>query len=282
VPWIAPPVHLDALVRAAFMTDPETAAGRELLGLLAQARDHGIRDEELVQLAQAYARSVARIVAAESAVTARRLAEGDAGSAEELVDRLQPLAAAAFAALHRQQAVHATRRLLAAPEAPGGVSRSLVAFVDLRGSTRFMLDAASEEVCALVDALFVVGQEVAGRHGVGVGKHLGDGLLLIGADQRAMLDAVDDALRRLAAETPLRAGAGVAHGRVVSRAGDHFGPTVNLASRLAELAAADQVLLAADAVPDASTPGRWEQLRPRGFPGAALVLVHEPAAERAA
>ena len=69
--------------------------------------------------------------------------------------------------------------------------------------------------------------------------------------------------RLLKLRTPLPAAAGVAHGRVMAHSGDFLGPAVNLASRLAELAEPNEILIDAEDWPTLLAPGSPRTVLPR-------------------
>ena len=73
-------------------------------------------------------------------------------------------------------------------------------------------------------------------------KLLGDGVLLRFPDPTTAVRAVHDLMREIATAGLPPAHAGVAAGRIVTRDGDIFGRTVNLASRIAAQAEAGQLL----------------------------------------
>lgn len=265
--------------------DPSTPVDPELLRHLLSpssvevARAAGISDDELAGLAQAYARGVGRIVAAELAVTGRALArvppDERAAWLQDWLARVLPFTGPAFQQLHDDLLARGAEHLIEHPDA-ASVRQLTVAFVDLRGSTRYMLERGREDIRALVDALFHVAREVSADHDVTVVKHLGDGFLLDGHERSEVLAAARDAVVLLGERTPLAAGAGVDHGEVTSRAGDHFGPPVNFASRLAEVAPAGGLAIGAQAVPDPPPPGgAWRTLAIRGLPEPPRVYVVE-------
>jgi class 3 adenylate cyclase len=228
-----------------------------------------LSDADIFGLAQAYARGIARIVAAESHVTARALAtvpeRERAGWLERWQAALVPLATPTFEILHAEQLATAVHTLLGASGDPRPAELA-VSFVDLRGSTEFMLRSSHEEIRSLVDGVFVASREVSRTYNVTVAKHMGDGALLVGADRGETLAAVVALIGELARRTPLRAAAGVDFGTVTTRAGDHFGPPVNFASRLSEVAPVGGVLLGPGAVPDPEPEGEWYMQAVRGLP----------------
>lgn len=137
---------------------------------------------------------------------------------------------------------------------------------DLRGFTAFAARRPSEEVIALLRAYYDTVGEVAGATGGTIKDYAGDGILiLVGAPlpvpdhARHALDLatgirsrVGTLLEQSRGQDRLGVGIGVASGRVtvgvVGGAGRleyaAVGPAVNLASRLCELAAADEIVIA--------------------------------------
>jgi adenylate cyclase len=118
-----------------------------------------------------------------------------------------------------------------------------IAFVDISGFTR-LSDEHGDDVAATVATTFAeLADREASARGGRVVKLLGDGALLRFADA---VSAVECALALLAAMagSALPPGhAGVASGPIVARDGDVFGRTVNLASRIADVASADVLLV---------------------------------------
>lgn len=239
-----------------------------------------IGDHDLVGVAQALGRAVERVAGAGADVAVRRLtelpeAERDA-ALEAWLLAVTPIASRAFGLMldHRSRQI-GQRRLAVAARTNEPSPPLTVAFVDLRGSTLFMLDHGPREIEALSDELYATGQAIASRHDVAAGKFLGDGVLLISAEPQQLLAATCDTVQALGERTALRAGAGIAHGPVIRRAGDWHGPPVNLAARLAELATADEILVDA-AVPadaDALAGAVWRDVTPRGLRTSRRVAV---------
>jgi adenylate cyclase len=90
---------------------------------------------------------------------------------------------------------------------------------------------------------------VAGRADVHVVKYLGDAAMLVAPDATVLAEAMLELTSEVEslADAPLRGG--LAHGDVLVREGDYFGPPVNLAARLTDIARPWRVL-AADELAD--------------------------------
>jgi adenylate cyclase len=239
-------------------------------------------EHDLVGMSQALGRAAERVAASSADVVVRHMSLLPAEEREEALDRwlrgVLQTATTAFGVLfaHRLQQI-AHRRLAVVPSQDGAPLPPLaVAFVDLRGSTAFMLEGGRADIEALTDELYAVGQAVASRNEVAAGKFLGDGVLLISADPDRLLHAAVETVVELGRRTPLRAGAGVARGQVIRRAGDWHGTPVNLASRLAELAGPDEILVDAEATDPHTVIDHWREVTPRGLPGGRRCAVVLP------
>jgi class 3 adenylate cyclase len=220
----------------------------------------------MVGLAQAYTRGIGRIVAAEAHLLAREMVGISTDQREEWarlwLAKLMPLAGPAFEELHIAQLEAAVKPVIAGTgDSPAELA---VAFVDLCGSTEYMLGGSRDEIRALVDGVFFASRDAADRHNVRVYKHLGDGVLLVGSSRAETIKAATELVGELERRTPLQAAAGVDFGTVTTRAGDLFGPPVNFAARLAEIACAREVLVGVSAVPDPAPTGVWDTQTVRG------------------
>ena len=154
-----------------------------------------------------------------------------------------------------------------APGGEDGERREVaVMFADISGFTRLAVDRDAEEVHQLLNRFFAAADVVVQSFGGYIDKHIGDAVMAVFGAPTAHTDdperavraalAVHDAVAEL--DPPLRVHIGVAAGQVVaSRTGSaaHLeytvtGDTVNLASRLTDLAKAGETLVS-DAVQSA-------------------------------
>ena len=138
-----------------------------------------------------------------------------------------------------------------------------IAFVDLAGYTRLTETGGDELAARSAARLAELADRTARPHGGRLVKLLGDGAMLhfrapLGA-VRGTLDLVD-----AIADAGLPPGhAGVSAGPLVSRDGDYFGHTVNVAARLSGVATASVILVTrdvADAVGEAADGIRFEPI----------------------
>jgi adenylate cyclase len=140
---------------------------------------------------------------------------------------------------HRVQLRAALWRRLALDASPE--SAIGVGFADLAGYTKATAHLAPDEIGALVARWEELAYDIVTEHGARVVKTIGDEVMFVGLPANAVAAAL--ALRdHAAAETGLPVRVAVAAGPVVQRNGDFYGPVVNLASRLSELAGSGEVL----------------------------------------
>lgn len=138
-----------------------------------------------------------------------------------------------------------------------------VGFADLVSFTSRSSGLGRQELSALVEAFEDTARDVVTAAGARVVKMIGDAVLFVADDLRTAAEvSLDllDAIRALPADLSLRSS--LVWGRVLSRSGDVFGATVNLAARLADVAEPGTVLM------DRASAATLAQA---GLPGIALV-----------
>ena len=148
------------------------------------------------------------------------------------------------------------------------VERSF-AFVDLCGFTRFSDAHGDEQAVEVLTRFRAAVRQISSDHGVRVAKWLGDGAMFVSVDERQLVDAIlAIALRcdELDVGLPLRAG--MAGGAVILFEGDDYiGGSVNLAARLCDLAAPQEVLASADLAARVGDAVECVPLGPRAIAG---------------
>lgn len=178
---------------------------------------------------------------------------------------------------------------LAPPERMRPIHKSVpaVAFADIVGFTPMTREMGDEEAATKAAQFEALAQEVIIISHGRIVKSLGDGLLLFFRDAgrapascAALIDRV-----RAAGLPPIRIGLAV--GAVLSRDGDIFGTTVNLAARLVGFAEAGQVVAdAPSAMAVGLESGHWVpcgRVTPKGMTEVDLVaLDRQDIARRAA
>ena len=119
-------------------------------------------------------------------------------------------------------------------------------FADLVGYTSFTERVGDEAAADVAVAFQTAAAHLAGDYRCEVVKRLGDAIMVRGDDAGRVVALALQIARELSEEgwcPPLRMG--VHSGTAVRRSGDWYGATVNIAARLADSAAAGEVLISA-------------------------------------
>lgn len=217
----------------AVFTDLDVEALARLAGLL----DSGLIDlETALGLARAMGQLLARLAGAQLDVLLDTgVARTPAASLLAGSDLLDTVEALTVYAWRRQVAAAAQARLVSHPDA--SASSRLVGFVDVSGYTRLVQRVAGEELRALLDRFEAVTFDLVAAAGGSLIKTIGDEILYTHPDPAAGVGIALDAVAWADRDGGrIRLHAGLACGPVLERAGDVFGPTVNLAARIAEVA----------------------------------------------
>lgn len=172
--------------------------------------------------------------------------------------------------VHRIQLRAALWRRLADPSHVGATIDTAVGFADIAGYTAIAQQADEADLAALLSDFEAIVHDTVAKHGGRVIKTIGDGVMysavpVVAADIALDLASRTDRLPPLCQ--------GVACGSVLDRDGDLFGPVVNLASRLTDIARPSTVLVS-DTIHDALVPvGRFDfrLLRSRNLRGIGTV-----------
>jgi adenylate cyclase len=119
-----------------------------------------------------------------------------------------------------------------------------VGFADLVGYTEFSQNLSATALAALVQEFEATCQAIVSRGGGRVVKTIGDAMMFATDDPvRAALIALQLAEQIGQGGRTPKARVAMVWGRVLARFGDVFGPSVNLAARLAAVAQAGEVLV---------------------------------------
>jgi adenylate cyclase len=145
--------------------------------------------------------------------------------------------------------------------------KTAVAFADLVGFTALGETVQIEELTGVAGKLANLAERLTDSP-VHVVKQIGDAVMLVSSEVDPMIETVLRLVDAADADDTLPSlRAGVAYGPAVSRWGDWFGPTVNVASRLTERARPDSVL-ATEAVREESRNGyTWSSAGPKKLKG---------------
>jgi adenylate cyclase len=210
--------------------------------------------DDLLQLTRVFGQSLARVADAQVTAAAGRLVrvreEGtsDDTAVAAVVRRIEALAPSLeqfLGYVWRRHLLAATRRWSAKPSA---ADRTLtVGFADLVGFTTLSLALAPHELANMVDRFEALAYEHIPERGGRIVKMIGDEVMFASEDVGRAADvaiALVEAYARDADVPEVRVG--LASGPTLSWEGDLYGPTVNLASRLVNLARPNTALISDD------------------------------------
>lgn len=149
-----------------------------------------------------------------------------------------------------------------------GTREITVCFADLVGFTSLGEQIPAEQLGAIAERLSTIAAELV-EPPVRLIKSIGDAVMLIAPEPEVMLDtalALMAAVEREGDDFP-RLSVGIAVGDAVDRAGDVFGPPVNLASRLCDTARAGSVLTTEELHDRLADGYDWTSVGRRRFKG---------------
>lgn len=168
-----------------------------------------------------------------------------------------------------------------------GERETTLVFTDLAGFSQWAVRVGDEQALQLLRAVASGVEPPVVAHGGRVVKRLGDGLMASFPSSQSAFDAVVDARARLAlvdvAGHRPRLRVGIHTGRPRALGGDYLGVDVNIAARLVERAAPEEILVSAQALagldPEAVTTRRKKTFlfkKVRGVPKDISVYVAAP------
>jgi adenylate cyclase len=131
-----------------------------------------------------------------------------------------------------------------------------VGFVDLVGFTTLAHRVSPSELAAVVARFEDAAYDIASVHDGRVVKLVGDEVMFVTRDPVAACDVALELVERFAGDASVKPRGGIAFGELVVRAGDYYGPVVNLASRVAQIAVPGEMLVTTE-VAAAATGSRF-------------------------
>lgn len=229
----------------------EEAAALAVWPLIAQL----VGEHQTLALARVHATATARMGEAVAAAMVEALPAIDLlHSSDELATShayaaaasLMPQVVRSVEMLYRHHLLAATRHFEEA-QAPAGFGLQgvpwCIAFADLCGFTQATERLDAPTLHNLLGEFESLAHDEAASAGVRCVKLIGDAAMFVGASPEGLAQAVHGLIVRVAElEATLPVRAGMAAGDVVVRAGDYFGPAVNLAARILQLALPGEVL----------------------------------------
>jgi adenylate cyclase len=173
--------------------------------------------------------------------TERELAEASLMAVESVRD-LQTLIHGLFRS-HMEAAIQRFRRAQLGRSID--TARMTVGFVDLVGFTPLSSRLSSRELANMIEYFEQTAHDVVTSRGCRLVKLIGDEVMFVTLDAAAACDAALALLEEFAGHAAVTPRGALAAGDLVVRGGDYYGPIVNLASRVAELAVPRELLVTA-------------------------------------
>ncbi|WP_375500301.1 adenylate/guanylate cyclase domain-containing protein [uncultured Jatrophihabitans sp.] len=172
---------------------------------------------------------------------------GDEGpeALTELMGELTPIVEGLHGYVWRRQlAAFFSRAASNAGASTGSTTRRGVGFVDMAGFTAFTRESSEAQLRDVLTAFESLASDVVSDHRGQIVKTIGDEILFVADTPADTASIALDLVERAADDDVLPSlRAGIAYGEVVSRLGDVFGQSVNIASRLTSVARPDSVLV---------------------------------------
>lgn len=266
----------------------------EMLSVAKRYLDRDVDPELLVQFVRTLGSSLSRIAEAEIAAVgttgggmvgkeiAEKLAEEERGAPiEEVLVNLVRNGVAEIARLldygHRRHLVFAARREVAwQAGSRAGVEVGIVGFADMVGFTAMSRQLDPAELAARVEKFGSLAYDLVAAGGGRVVKMIGDEVMFVFEDSASAARVALDLAEACSADkelSPVRVG--LAGGDLLVLDGDYYGPVVNLASRVVNIALAGTVIVSEDVFEDLRGSDEFE-LRPmrlRRLKGIGLVRL---------
>jgi adenylate cyclase len=185
----------------------------------------------------------------EAVLAARATGLDDEGVALATADSLdwEVLARLNDFALRVQVRAAVMRKLLVPQPGPGALPELTVGFVDLVGYTALSQELDGAELNALVARFEGVTYDTVAQLGGRLVKTIGDEVMFVAEDPEVALQIALELTDRTRQDEVLpRTRAGMACGPALAREGDYYGPVVNLAHRLVEIARPESIIVSAE------------------------------------
>lgn len=218
-----------------------TDADVEALHCIRELSGYGFADEQLrLAVARLFGQTFSRLASYQGQLLLTELTERPELLAAQdeftdLVNHVVPLLEKLQSYTWRRQLAAYVARVAAQgdEQIAAGPATLAIGFADMSGFTSLTRKATEPELRELLDTFESIATDVVGQHGGRIVKTIGDEVLFQAPDPHSAAEIALELLE--AAENDPRLPelrAGLAYGPVVSRLGDVYGSTVNIASRL--------------------------------------------------
>ena len=232
----------------AIFTDTDVAV---LASLDRYLKEDMVDREVALQITRVVGQAMSRVAEAEVAAVRERLEASEATRTDEEVGAALVARSAELLPAIEDLLVYQWRRHLAAAAQRAVMARRseagaflTVGFADLVGFTALSQQLEERELAEVVGRFETVAYDTVASHGGRIVKMIGDAVMFVTAEPAAGAEiGLTVAEVYGADETVSDVRVGLAHGTVLGLEGDYFGPTVNLASRIVNIAYAGAVVV---------------------------------------
>lgn len=146
--------------------------------------------------------------------------------------------------MHMEDAVKRSRESRLPDDDPN-ISRMAVGFIDLVGFTAFSERSSIAEIGRLVREFEDHAYDLVADHGGRVVKLIGDEVMFVAVEPARAVEIAMALISEFRGKHVTPRG-GLAYGELLTRGGDYYGPIVNLASRIGDLAVPCELLATPD------------------------------------
>ena len=223
-----------------------TDADVEALQITTRLTDLGVVDPERIpQFVRSLGRSFSRLADWQTRLLLSSLSSDDEDSPPlEVLAEVIPMVEQVQNLIWRRHLLSTASRMALSSSTSGPGSTSIIGFVDIVGYTSRTRQLSARALGEMVEWFERVVTELVVTHGGQVIKTIGDEVLFqLDEPFEAGLLALELVERNDHDERFPKVRVGAAHGPVLARLGDVFGPTVNIASRLTSIARPGRVLV---------------------------------------
>jgi adenylate cyclase len=228
--------------------------GEELFGKEAMRRFVQVLGSSLARMAEAaISLSLVNVEGPMRSTGKGELALAQARSA--VIGSVAPLtqAIARLFAAHIDAAARRLRRAL--PRGSVDTAPLAVGFVDLVGFTTLARQVAPGALASIIERFEETAHDVTARCQGRVVKFIGDEVMFVTRDEATACDVALTLIERFTGDGTVTPRGGLAAGELLVRGGDYYGPLVNLAARLADVAVPREVLVTAEVAAAAASGG---------------------------
>jgi adenylate cyclase len=254
-----------------------TAVGRQLFGEQATRHFGRVMGSSLARIAEAVVSMF--LVTVEEPIREAHGSELELAQASVRAIEAAEVVPSVLQSVFRSHLAESIRRFRLAREDSTGTVRFAVGFVDLVGFTTVSRRMTPRELTDTIERFESTAHETATAKGGRVVKLIGDEVMFVAIDAGAACDIALTLVEHFAGDPAVTPRGGLTYGALINRGGDYYGPVVNLAARLAELAVPNEMLVTPELAAKVNDPGlRFEpagRRLPKGFDEPVSLLTLE-------